>query len=89
MKKSISTIPSFCFIGIILITASDRQRYSTSTFVIIAALLVLSIGSVVYNYFNITDESQKKNFNKRLIIMGITIVLSIILSVYGYLQVNP
>lgn len=88
MKKLISAIPFLCFFGILVLTAIDKKRYSTSTFVIIAGLLVLSIGSIIYKYLKITDESEKKKFNTRLLVMGIAMVLSIIISLYSYFQVN-
>ncbi len=85
MKKTINKIPIICFLSIIIIGYTDKQRYSDKTIIIILILLLISIVSFIYSLY---QEKKANTLNQKLPIFIIGILISIAIGMYLFLNIK-
>lgn len=81
MKKAVNKVPFFCFLAIITVGYLDQKKYSDTTLLITAVLVIISLGSFIYGL-----KKEHKIANSRLYLLSGCIVASVILAVYMYLR---
>lgn len=79
MIKTINKIPIICFVAIIIIGYTDKQRYSDKTVIIILILLLVSIISFLYSLY---EQKKSNSLGNRRSLFIIGIFLSMVIAIY-------